>query len=83
MADKVVPLRDRGIEPPKAEPHAGVIQALEEALQRARAGQIIGVRMATLLADGIPHGTIVGYSNYGLLGMLAGMTSNLAAELDD
>lgn len=66
---------------PPAEPHPGTIEALEQLLERAKAGEIIGFRMAALAADGLPRGTMVGYSNYAMLGMLHSLAHDLSDEL--
>jgi len=63
---KIVPLFGEAAQPPvlKKEPHQGVITALEQLLQEARAGDIVGLAYAY-------HGTEF-RAAYGVVGFVGG-----------
>lgn len=80
---EIVSIRGKQIEPLPSEPHAGTIEALEAALAKARTGEIVGVRMAFVRPDRQAGGTIVGFSNYAMLGILYSMAHDLAGEMKE
>ena len=78
----VVSLRG-GIVPQEGVPNASVIEALEEALERARSGEIQGVAIAQLHADRLASYAIAGIiGGYSLLGALEMLKSVIVRHIE-
>jgi hypothetical protein len=69
--------------PTAAEPSDAVIERLEKALDRARSGDIQGVQIAIMHADGLVSLLRAGTINYALVGMLTAAASEMALVLND
>jgi hypothetical protein len=63
------------------EPKPDVIESLETALERAKAGDIQGVQIAIMHADGLSSLLRAGGSSYSLVGMLTAAAAEMAIEL--
>jgi hypothetical protein len=80
MAEKVVGLR--GAIVPQAEPPSpDVIKLLEDMLERARSGDVLGVSIAVQHSDECCQWRRAGLTSYRLLGFVHGMAGQMADEL--
>ncbi len=60
------------------EPHEGVIEALEELLEMARSGEVVGFYGAITHGDEASSTYAIGHRNYATLGALTTMQAKMA-----
>jgi NO-binding membrane sensor protein with MHYT domain len=69
--------------PAAAEPRSDVVDRLERALERAKSGDIQGVQIAIMHADGMVSLLRAGTCNYAMVGILTAAASEMALALND
>jgi hypothetical protein len=80
MAEKVVGLRG-AIVPQAMPPNADVIKLLEDTLERARSGNVLGVSLVMQYSDECCQWQRAGLCSYRLLGFATGMVAQMADQL--
>jgi hypothetical protein len=77
MSDKVVSMKGEPVLAP-GEPDAETVVELEKLLEAARSGEVQGIAIVFLHADGAVNCTYGGKTTYALVGKLVQMTAYLA-----